>query len=97
MDETVEHERLKRFRKALALFCGRHAFHNYTKRKQYIDNPDTTVSARRNRQKRRVNDSEGFEEDDSDEDDPQTQNRMSYPDFHVLSFIIRLKIVLLRH
>ena len=48
------------------MYCGRHAFHNYTKRKQYIDHHDTWSYGRRNRQKRRLN------QNQSDEDDSET-------------------------
>lgn len=34
-----ETEVLETFRKVLSMFVGRHAFHNYTRLKNYVDNP----------------------------------------------------------
>lgn len=80
------------------MFCGRHPFHNYTKRKQYIQNEDSWSSGKR----RRKQDSEQVLEED--DDDPQQEpniidpssNGSSREEYEVgLQFKVVIKILFL--
>ena len=77
MDAEVEKQRLKLFREALGMYHGRHAFHNYTKRKQYIENHDPWSYGRRNRQRRRLGKEGTDDEDDESDGDEEDTELMS--------------------
>ena len=84
-------ECIERFRTALQMFCGRHAFHNYTKRKQYIDGHDPWSYGKRNRQKRRFVEEEEEEEDTGQPEEEEVSESTTPPNYEVISHWIGCK------
>jgi len=89
VDEEIEKKRLRLFGEALIMLSGRHAFHNYTRRKLYIDNNDGR-NPRRWREKRSLAryDEEDVESENGEGDiqlDFQDRPKVERVDFEVSS------------